>query len=140
MRTATVAISAEALGIMGELNRKTLEYSKTRKQFGSAIGSFQVLQHRMNLILLWPYEQVKSLLYRAVCGLAEDSDDMECIVHALKALVGKTGKQIFGEAIQIHGGMGITDELDIGHYAKRLMMINTTFGEGSSSRKQSFAL
>ena len=71
------------------------------------------------------YEQVKSLLYRAVCGLAEDSDDIECIVHALKALVGKTGKQIFGEAIQIHGGMGITDELDIGHYAKRLMMINT---------------
>ena len=60
--------------------------------------------------------------------LIERADDIECIVHALKALVGKTGKQIFGEAIQIHGGMGITDELDIGHYAKRLMMINTTFG------------
>ena len=127
VREATVAISAEALGIMGELNRKTLEYSKTRKQFGSAIGSFQVLQHRM-VDTFMAYEQVKSLLYRAVCGLAEDSDDIECIVHALKALVGKMGKQVFGEAIQIHGGMGITDELDIGHYAKRLMMINTTFG------------
>jgi len=127
VRAATVAISAEALGIMGELNRKTLEYSKTREQFGSAIGSFQVLQHRMVDTFI-AYEQVKSLLYRAVCGLAEDSVEVESTVHALKILVGKMGKQIFGEAIQIHGGMGITDELDVGHYAKRLMMINTTFG------------
>ncbi len=127
LRAATVAISSEALGIMEELNRKTLEYSKTREQFGSAIGSFQVLQHRM-VDTFMAYEQVKSLLYRSVCGLTETASDIECTVHALKALVGKTGKQIFGEAIQIHGGMGITDELDIGHYAKRLMMINTTFG------------
>ncbi len=127
IRNATVAISAEALGIMGELNRKTLEYAKTREQFGTAIGSFQVLQHRM-VDTFMAYEQVKSLLYRAVCDLSDNSSDAECTVHALKALVGKMGKLIFGEAIQIHGGMGITDELDIGHYAKRLMMINTAFG------------
>ena len=112
---------------MGELNRKTLSYAKTREQFGTSIGSFQVLQHRM-VDTFMAYEQVKSLLYRAMCDLSDNSSDVECTVHALKALVGKMGKRIFAEAIQIHGGMGITDELDIGHYAKRLMMINTLFG------------
>lgn len=126
---ANVALAAEALGIMGQLNAKTLEYTKTRKQFEVAIGSFQALQHRM-VDTFMAYEQVKSLLYRAVCELdgKGDDDDAAACVHALKVLVDRNGKKIFGEAIQLHGGMGITDELDIGHYAKRLMMINTTFG------------
>jgi len=124
-----IALSAEALGIMSQLNSKTLEYTKTREQFGVAIGSFQALQHRM-VDTFMSLEQTRSLLYRAVCAMKEDADDMEESIHALKVMVDKAGKHVYGEAIQLHGGMGITDELDIGHYAKRLMMINATLGDG----------
>jgi alkylation response protein AidB-like acyl-CoA dehydrogenase len=75
-------------------------------------------------------QQSRSLLYRAVCALTDDKEDAATAIHALKVMVEKAGKHVFGEAIQLHGGMGITDELDIGHYAKRLMMINTSFGNG----------
>ncbi len=126
---ANVALAAEALGIMGQLNSKTLEYTKTREQFGVAIGSFQALQHRM-VDTFMCYEQVKSMLYRAVCALTDAKEDARTAIHALKVILDKHGRQIFGEAIQLHGGMGLTDELDIGHYAKRLMMISTTFGNG----------
>ncbi len=125
-----IALGAEALGIMHQLNSKTLEYTKTREQFGVAIGSFQALQHRM-VDTFMSLEQTKSLLYRAVCALKEDADDTEESIHALKVMIEKAGKHIYGEAIQLHGGMGITDELDIGHYAKRLMMINATLGDGA---------
>lgn len=126
---AHLALSAEALGIMEQLNSKTVEYARTREQFGVPIGKFQALQHRMVDTFI-AYEQAKSLLYRAVCALTDDREDTQAAIHALRVMVAKSGKHIFGEAIQIHGGMGITDELDIGHYAKRLMMINTTFGNG----------
>lgn len=126
---AHLALSAEALGIMEQLNSKTVEYARTREQFGVPIGKFQALQHRMVDTFI-AYEQAKSLLYRAVCALTDDREDTRAAIHALRVMVAKSGKHIFGEAIQIHGGMGITDELDIGHYAKRLMMINTTFGDG----------
>ncbi len=126
---ACVALGAEALGIMGQLNAKTLEYTKTRKQFDVPIGSFQALQHRM-VDTFMAYEQTKSLLYRAVCELDEGADSAAESVHALQVMVDRAGKLILGEAIQLHGGMGITDELDIGHYAKRLMMINATLGDG----------
>ncbi|MHA7815317.1 MAG: acyl-CoA dehydrogenase family protein [Pseudohaliea sp.] len=126
---ACVALGAEALGIMGQLNAKTLEYTRTREQFGVPIGSFQALQHRM-VDTFMSYEQTKSLLYRAVCALEKNDESPARDVHALKVMVDKAGKHIYGEAIQLHGGMGITDELDIGHYAKRLMMINAIFGNG----------
>ncbi len=126
---ANIALAAEAVGIMGELNAKTLEYTKTREQFGVPIGSFQALQHRM-VDTFVACEQTRSLLYRAVCALGDDREEAAAVVHALRVMVDRAGRQIFGEAIQLHGGMGITDELDIGHYAKRLMMINTTFGNG----------
>ena len=129
IREATVALAAEALGIMGQLNAKTLEYSKTREQFGSPIGRFQALQHRM-VDTFMSYEQAKSMLYRAVCTLASGEGDVQREVHALKVMLARCGRHIFEEAIQLHGGMGITDELDIAHYAKRLMMINATFGDG----------
>ncbi len=132
---ANIALGAEAVGIMGELNAKTLEYTKTREQFGDAIGSFQALQHRM-VDTFMAYEQTKSLLYRAVCAISDEREDSGTAVHALKVMMDKAGRQIFGEAIQLHGGMGITDELDIGHYAKRLMMINTTFGNGDYHQAQ----
>jgi alkylation response protein AidB-like acyl-CoA dehydrogenase len=126
---ACVALAAEALGIMGQLNAKTLEYTRTREQFGVPIGSFQALQHRM-VDTFMSYEQAKSMLYRAVCALENGAEDARREVHALKALFHRKAKHIFEEAIQLHGGMGLTDELDIAHYAKRLMMINATFGDG----------
>jgi hypothetical protein len=126
---ASLAVAAEAVGIMEQLNAKTVEYTKTRQQFGVAIGSFQALQHRM-VETFMAHEQTKSLLYRAVCAMTDEQEDAATAIHALKVMVDRAGKQVLGEAIQLHGGMGITDELDIGHYAKRLMMINTSFGNG----------
>ena len=138
-REANLALAAEAVGIMETLNAKTVEYTKTREQFGVAIGSFQALQHRM-VDTFMAAEQTRSLLYRAVCALSDEQEDVATAVHALKVMVDRAGKHIFGEAIQLHGGMGITDELDIGHYAKRLMMINTTFGNGDYHQAQFNAL
>ena len=140
---AIVAVSAEALGLMGQLNAKTLEYTKTREQFGVAISSFQALQHRM-VDTMMSYEQAKSMLFRAVCALdsSEDKgdDDARREVHALKVMIERSGTHIFEEAIQLHGGMGLTDELDIGHYAKRLMMINSTLGDGDFHQSKFNAL
>jgi len=135
----TIAICAEGLGIMQKLNAITIEYTKTRKQFGVAISSFQVLQHRM-VDMFMAAEQAKSLLYRAVCSAEDQSDELEKDVIALKVMVGRVGKLIGGEAIQLHGGMGMTDELDVGHYAKRLMMINTTFGDADYQQQKFTAL
>lgn len=142
VREATIALAAEAIGAMAVLNAKTLEYTKTREQFNVTIGSFQALQHRM-VDTMMAYEQAKSLLYKAVCEYQQDPVSSDATVHALKVLIDRNSKLIYGEAIQLHGGMGITDELDIGHYAKRLMMINTTFGDGTWHRarfaEQSYA-
>jgi alkylation response protein AidB-like acyl-CoA dehydrogenase len=138
-RDAKLARAGEALGVMGQLNAQNREYTKTREQFGVAIGSFQALQHRM-VETFMAYEQTKSLLYRAVCALTDEKEDATTAVHALKVMVDRAGRQIFGEAIQLHGGMGLTDELDIGHFAKRLMMINTSFGNGDYHQAQFNAL
>lgn len=125
---ATRAICAEAVGIMQKLSETTVEYCKTREQFGTPIGKFQALQHRM-VDMFTAGEQTRSLLYRAVCSADAESDDAKKDLLALKVMVGRAGKLVGGEAIQLHGGMGLTDELDVGHYVKRLMMINTSFGD-----------
>jgi alkylation response protein AidB-like acyl-CoA dehydrogenase len=137
-----MALSAEALGIMTTLNSITVDYSKTRQQFGTPISSFQALQHRM-VDTFMGCEQTKSLLYRGLCDASEvaanpanGSLELQKSVHALKATVAKYGKLIGEEAIQIHGGIGITDELNIGHYVKRLMTINVTFGNGDFHQKK----
>jgi alkylation response protein AidB-like acyl-CoA dehydrogenase len=138
MQTANVALSAEALGIMEKLNRATVEYTKTRKQFGVAISNFQALQHRM-VDTFMAFEQSKSLLVGALCELTDagtDSQQAEKMINALRTLTAKNGKLIGDEAIQIHGGMGMTDELDVGHYVKRLMMINLMFGNGDLYQSQ----
>jgi len=134
-----IAICAEAFGIMQVLNTTTIEYAKTRKQFGVAIGSFQALQHRM-VDTFMACEQTQSLLLRAAGSLAAGNDESELDTLALKVMVGRAGKLIGGEAIQIHGGMGITDELNIGHYVKRLMMINTTFGDADYQQQKFSAI
>ena len=132
---AIIALASEAVGIMGVLNTKTLEYAKTREQFGVAIGSYQALQHRM-VDTMMAYEPCKSLLFKAWCADKQEPAMAAETIHALKVLIDRNAKHVFGEAIQIHGGMGMTDELDIGHYAKRLMMINTTFGDANFHRNR----
>jgi alkylation response protein AidB-like acyl-CoA dehydrogenase len=135
VHAATLALCAEGFGIMQALHQATLEYVKTRKQFGVTIGSFQVLQHRL-VDMFSALEQTRSLLYRALCSADAGSDDAERDLLALKVMVGKAGRLIGGEAIQMHGGMGITDDLAIGHFVKRLMLINTTFGDADYQRQK----
>jgi alkylation response protein AidB-like acyl-CoA dehydrogenase len=139
VQDATLALCAEAFGVMQLLYATTLEYVKTRKQFGVTIGSFQVLQHRL-VDMFGALEQTRSLLYRAVCSAQDPKADAERDIAALKAMVGKAGRLIGGEAIQMHGGMGITDELLVGHGMKRLMVINTTFGDADWQRQRFAAL
>jgi alkylation response protein AidB-like acyl-CoA dehydrogenase len=100
-----------------------------------SIVSYQALQHRM-VDTMMAYEQSKSLLFKALCEYKQDPAMAAETIHALKVLIDRNGKHVFGEAIQMHGGMGMTDELDIGHYAKRLMMINTTFGDATYHRNR----
>ena len=131
-----MALSAEALGIMATLNTLTVEYTKVRQQFDTPISSFQALQHRM-VDTFMACEQTKSMLYRGLCQAGED--DREALsksVHALKATVARYGRLVGEEAIQIHGGIGMTDELNVGHYVKRLMMINVSFGDGDFHQKK----
>lgn len=125
-----VALAAEALGIMQTLNLTTIEYTKTRKQFGKQLSSFQALRHRM-VDCFMAAEQVKSLLYGTLCEMTDgktSASEVRKAVYALRTLLGKYGKLVGDEAIQLHGGMGITDELSVGHYVKRLMLINLQFG------------
>jgi len=124
---AILAISAEAVGAMEVLYKTTVEYTKTREQFGTAIGKFQVLQHRM-VDMFMEYEQCKSLLYMATMKHEEGAVDAKKAISGLKYQVGKAGKFIGQQAVQLHGGMGVTDELNVGHYFKRLTTVGTIFG------------
>ena len=124
---AILAISAEAVGAMEVLYKTTVEYTKTREQFGTAIGKFQVLQHRM-VDMFMEYEQCKSLLYMATMKHEEGASDAKKAISGLKYQVGKAGKFIGQQAVQLHGGMGVTDELNVGHYFKRLTTVGTIFG------------
>ncbi len=112
---------------MEVLYKTTVEYTKTREQFGTSIGKFQVLQHRM-VDMFMEYEQCKSLLYMATMKQEEGSIDSKKAISGLKYQVGKAGKFIGQQAVQLHGGMGVTDELNVGHYFKRLTTIGTIFG------------
>jgi alkylation response protein AidB-like acyl-CoA dehydrogenase len=125
---ARLAVCANGLGAMEALNATTLEYCKTREQFGVAIGSFQALQHRM-VDMFGACENVKSLLYRAVCAAQDNDEDARRSMLALKVMTGRAGRLIGSEAIQLHGGMGMTEELAVGFFVKRLMIINTLFGD-----------
>lgn len=138
LNMAHVALCAEAVGIMEVLNRTTVEYTKTRKQFGVTISSFQALQHRM-VDTFMSYEQAKSLLFGTLVELTDERTTAaraSKMVNALRTIVAKNGKHIGDEAIQLHGGMGLTDELNIGHYHKRMMMINLMFGNGDFFQHQ----
>jgi alkylation response protein AidB-like acyl-CoA dehydrogenase len=128
INTGILAVGAEAVGAMEVLYKTTVEYCKTREQFGQPIGKFQVLQHRM-VDMFMEHEQAKSLLYMAALRMSED-DEVEALkaVSALKVQIGKGGRFVGQNAIQLHGGMGMTDELNVGHYFKRITAIETLFG------------
>jgi alkylation response protein AidB-like acyl-CoA dehydrogenase len=121
-----VALGAEAVGVMQIMFEQTVAFCKERKQFGVPIGSFQVLQHRM-VDMYMEYEQAKSMLYMAT--MAQDSgQNLAKAAAALKVQLGRSGRQIGQAAIQNHGGMGMTEELAISHYFKRITMIDMMLG------------
>lgn len=124
---ATAAVCAEATGAMKVTNETTLDYSRQRKQFGTAIGSFQVLQHRMADMLM-EYEQSVSMTYLATIKLDEDDATRKKNVSAAKVRIGQAARFIGQSAIQTHGGMGMTDELAVGSYFKRLSIVESEFG------------
>jgi len=127
MDRAIAAQCAEAVGCMRVLTDTTVEYCKTRKQFGQPIGKFQVLQHRMADMFM-ECEQSLSMTYMVNLKLDESETERMKAASAAKVQIGKSGRFVGQQAIQLHGGMGMTDELNVGHYFKRLTMIDAQFG------------
>ena len=125
---AILALAAEAVGAMEILYKDTVAYTQDREQFGHPLSDFQVLQHRM-VDMFMEYEQCKSMLYRATMeAVAGDLQTAQRTIHALKHIVGKYGIFIGENAVQLHGGMGMTEELRVGHYFKRMLVIDSQFG------------
>jgi pimeloyl-CoA dehydrogenase small subunit len=126
---AIAVLSAEAVGAMDSLNQLTFDYLKTRRQFGVPIGSFQVLQHRA-VDMLTALEQARSMAYFATMMAGEpDPGERRKAISAAKVQIGKSARFIGQQAIQLHGGIGMTMEYKAGHYFKRLTMIDLSFGD-----------
>jgi len=123
-----LALCAEAVGAMDVAKQSTLEYLQTRKQFGKPIGSFQALQHRMADVLL-EVEQARSAVINAAAALDADRITRERALSAAKYTIGRIGTLVAEESIQLHGGIGMTWELPLSHYAKRLVMIDHQLGD-----------
>ena len=136
---AIAALCAEACGAMKVAHEMTVEYSRQRKQFGTPIGKFQVLQHRM-VDMFMEYEQSISMTYMATLKVDEDEVTRKKAVSAAKVRIGQGGRFVGQQSIQIHGGMGMTDELAVGHYFKRLTMIDSEFGNVDHHLKRYTAL
>jgi alkylation response protein AidB-like acyl-CoA dehydrogenase len=126
---AIIAVSAEAVGVLETLLQKTVEYSKTRKQFGTVIGTFQALQHRMADMFI-ECQLARSIVVMAAMKLDGSAGQTEKTkaVSAAKSRVGKAIRKVSQEAVQIHGGIGVTNELDVGHYFKRATALEIMFG------------
>ena len=125
---ATLALCAEALGLMERIKDMTIDYMRTRKQFGSELGKFQALQHRVAQMLL-EIEQTKSAVINAANDLQAPTDERNRAISAAKYSIGRIGCAVAEEAIQLHGGIGMTWEYDLGHFAKRLVMIDHEWGD-----------
>lgn len=123
-----LAISAEALGIMDVIKEMTIEYIQTRKQFGVPIGKFQALQHRMAEMLL-EIEQARSAVINAAAVVDQTGPARERALSAAKFTIGQIGTLVAEESIQLHGGIGMTWEHALGHFAKRLVMIGHELGD-----------
>ena len=125
---AIVALCAEAVGAMEVAKDMTLEYLRTRKQFGVAIGRFQALQHRMAEVLI-EIEQARSAVINAAAALTADRTTRERTLSAAKNMIGRVGRLVSEESIQMHGGIGMTWEYALPHFAKRIVMIDHQFGD-----------
>jgi pimeloyl-CoA dehydrogenase small subunit len=126
---AIAALCAEAVGAMGEMHRLTIDYLRTRKQFGVPIGSFQVLQHR-GADMFVALEQARSMaMFATMMAQDEDAAERRKAVAAAKVQIGRSGRFVGQQAIQLHGGVGMTMEFKVGHYFKRVTMIDTLFGD-----------
>jgi pimeloyl-CoA dehydrogenase small subunit len=129
---AIAAICAEAVGAMQCLQDLTLEYLKTRKQFGRPIGSFQVLQHR-SVDMLVAVEQARSMaMFAAVMAAEENPIERRRAISAAKVQIGRSARHVGQEAIQLHGGIGMTNEYAAGHYFKRVTMIDQLYGDADT--------
>jgi alkylation response protein AidB-like acyl-CoA dehydrogenase len=131
---AMAALCAEAVGVMDALHAATVEYLKTRQQFGQPIGRFQALQHRA-VDMLVQLEQARSMALLAASKVdSPDVAERRRTVAAAKEMTGRAGRFIGQQAIQLHGGMGMTDELNVSHFFKRLTAIDVLFGNAASQR------
>ncbi len=129
---AIAALCAEAVGAMQVMNEMTLDYLKTRKQFGRTIGSFQVLQHRA-VDMLTELEQARGMaMYATVMAAETDPIERRRAISAAKVQIGKSGRHIGQEAVQLHGGIGMTAEYAVGHYFKRMTMIDQLYGDADT--------
>jgi alkylation response protein AidB-like acyl-CoA dehydrogenase len=128
---AVAAVCAEAVGVMARMQALTLDYLKTRSQFGTTIGSFQALQHRA-VDMFVELEQSRSMTYFAtMLAGSDDASERARAVSAAKVQIGDALKLIGREAVQLHGGIGMTMETAIGHYFKRATMLDLTLGDGA---------
>ena len=126
---ASAALCAEAIGIIEALNEATLEYLKTRKQFGQPIGRFQALQHRMAEMTIKAVEARSMAILAASAMSSPDANERARRVSSAKAFIGQAARFVGQQAIQLHGAIGMTDELVVSHWFKRLAMIDVTFGD-----------
>jgi pimeloyl-CoA dehydrogenase small subunit len=126
---AIAAVAAEAVGTMTAMHELTVEYLKTRRQFGVPIGSFQALQHRA-VDMLVSLEQARSMAYLAtMMADSRDAAERRRMISAAKVQIGRSARFVGQQAIQLHGGIGMTMEYKVGHYFKRASMIDTLFGD-----------
>jgi len=133
---AIAALCAEAVGAMASMHELTLDYLKTRRQFGREIGSFQILQHRAVDILI-ALEQARSMaMFATMMAAEEDAQERRNALAAAKVQIGRSARLIGQQAVQLHGGIGMTMEYKVGHYFKRTTMIDTMFGDADFHLRQ----
>ena len=126
---AIAALCAEAVGSMAAMHELTVDYLKTRRQFGVPIGTFQVLQHR-SVDMLIALEQARSMALLATMMVAEANEaERHKTIAAAKVQIGRSGRLVGQQAVQLHGGIGMTMEYKVGHYFKRVTAIDTMFGD-----------
>lgn len=125
---ATAAVCAEAVGIISALNEKCVEHAKTRRAFGQSLSEFQVIQHRL-VDMQIAYEMAAAIALKAASQIAAGAAGAARSVSSCKVLVGDEAGFVGKAAVQLHGAIGMTDELDVGHYFKRLMAIRASFGD-----------
>ena len=124
-----IAVCAEACGAMAAVTQATVEYLKTRQQFGQPLSKFQVLQHRL-VDMSVSGEEARAIVHAALQALDDNAPGAQRAVWAAKVQTARSARFVGSQAIQLHGGMGMTDELAIGHYYKRLTLCETLFGDG----------